>query len=269
MNAFQHILIPFDNSQSARVALRMAVKLSQRFSARLTMVYANPDDEVEAQVKEVIARVKERTGIEIYYLRPSGTVHTEIVEAAGSASADLIIMGTHGIGGMQELFIGSNAFRVVSSSPVPVLTMRESFEKKRLFRRILVPLDDSTESRQKLPMVKRVASYFDSEVHILATSKWDSDEVKSRVTRYAQQAIELLQEDEIDAKLHSLFGGNIANATMDLSDELDIDLIIAMSETEPSAGFFMGANAQRLINHSEIPVLTVHAREVVKGVAGY
>lgn len=265
---FEHILIPFDNSESARVALRMAVNLCQKFEARLTLVYVNPHEDTEKKIKKVIEKVKERTGIEILYLRPSGRVFMEIVEASTTAGADLIIMGTHGSAGFHEYFIGSNAYRVVSTSSLPVLTMRESFDKNS-FERIVVPIDDSFESRQKLPMVKNVAVYFNSEVHILGTSKWDGDDVKNKVKRYVEQSVELMEEADITCKSEMVFGGNIANATMDYADKVEADLIIAMSETEPAAGFFMGANAQRLVNRSEVPILTVHAKQLAIRVPGY
>ncbi|NNC83027.1 MAG: universal stress protein [Flavobacteriales bacterium] len=265
---FEHILIPFDNSESARVALRTAVNLSQRFDARLTMVCVNSDDDLERKVKKIIEKIKRRTDKDVIYIRPSGRVFSEVVDAAKSLGSDLIIMGTHGTSGVQDFFIGSNAYRVVSSSPVPVLTMRESFIKDS-FDRIVIPMDDSSESRQKIPMVKKMASYFQSRVYVLATSKWDDEDTQNRVTRYSEQAVEMLTEQGIECKMSSHFGGNIANATMDYGDKVGADLIIAMSETEPAAGFFMGANAQRLVNHSEIPILTIHAEEVLKGITGY
>ncbi|NND93859.1 MAG: universal stress protein [Flavobacteriales bacterium] len=266
--SFKHILIPFDNSESARVALRTAVNLAQVFDARLTLVVVNADDDMERKAKKIIEKIHRRTNKEVLYLRPSGRVFVEVVDAAKAVGADLIIMGTHGTNGVQDFFIGSNAYRVVSTSPIPVMTMRDSFEKNK-FDRIVIPMDDSSESRQKMPMVKQVANYFNSKVYVLATSKWDDADVRKRVIRYSEQAVEMLEENEIEAEMSSAFGGNIANSTMDYADEVKADLIIAMSETEPSAGFFMGANAQRLVNRCEVPVLTVHAKQVVIGVPGY
>ncbi len=116
---------------------------------------------------------------------------------------------------------------------------------------------------------KKVAVYFNSEVHILGTSKWDGDDVKNKVKRYVEQSVELMEEADITCKSEMVFGGNIANATMDYADKVEADLIIAMSETEPAAGFFMGANAQRLVNRSEVPILTVHAKQLAIRVPGY
>ena len=113
-STFEHILIPFDNSESARVALRTAVNLSLKFSARLTLVYANSKDDVDAKIHKIIEKIKERTGIEIFYLRPNGRIYSEIVAAADAARADLVIMGTHGLGGVQEYFIGSNNLNAIT-----------------------------------------------------------------------------------------------------------------------------------------------------------
>ena len=60
-------------------------------------------------------------------------------------------MGTHGASGFEKLWVGSNAYRVASAAPCPVITIRETFEKET-FSRILVPLDNSKETRQKIPM---------------------------------------------------------------------------------------------------------------------
>jgi len=265
---FEHILIPYDNSESARVALRTAVNLCKRFDSRLTLVQVNATEDDKRKVRKLAEKIKRRTGKDLLFLHPSGSINTEVVNAAKSSGADLLIMGTHGTNGVQDFFIGSNAFKVVSSCSIPVMTMRDSFVGDE-FKRIVIPIDDSTESRQKIPMARKMANYFDAEICVLGTSKWDSTEVQDRVTRYAEQAVDLFNNEGIKTRIHTSFGGNIAQITMDYAAEVRADLIIAMSETEPSAGFFMGANAQRLVNHAERPVLTVHAKEVVIGVAGY
>ena len=266
--AFKHILIPFDNSASARVALRTAVNLSKKFKAQMTMVYANPDLEIAEEIMDAIRTVKNNTGVDIQLFQPKGLIYEEIVNVANSSKCDLIIMGTHGDSGIHELFVGSNAYRVVSTSSIPVLTMQESY-KKDSFDSIVIPIDDSFETRQKIPMVKQIAGYFNSKVYILACSKWDTPDVRSRVGQYAEQSQSLLNEVGIESEIKHSFGGNIAEATMDFSEEIKADLIIAMSESEPAGGFFMGANAQRLVNHSDIPVLTIPAKDEISGVSAY
>lgn len=54
-----------------------------------------------------------------------GVSHEELVKKAIAVDADLIIMGTHGRTGLEKLFVGSTAEKVVRTSPIPVLTVRE------------------------------------------------------------------------------------------------------------------------------------------------
>ena len=55
-----------------------------------------------------------------------GTPHEQILRAAKAKRVDTIVLGTHGRTGLARFFLGSVASRVVSTSPVPVLTVRGS-----------------------------------------------------------------------------------------------------------------------------------------------
>jgi nucleotide-binding universal stress UspA family protein len=56
----------------------------------------------------------------------NGTAFDEIVRAAGSLRADLIIIATHGYTGLKHVLMGSTAERVVRHAPCPVLVVRSS-----------------------------------------------------------------------------------------------------------------------------------------------
>ncbi len=56
-----------------------------------------------------------------------------------------------------------------------------------------------------------------------------------------------------------LDGDNLAKLTMQAAEERDADLLIIMTEQEPSlTGFFLGTFATQVVNHSKIPVMSVH-----------
>lgn len=54
-----------------------------------------------------------------------GVAHEEVINNARKVNADLIVMGTHGRTGLEKMLVGSTAEKVVRSSPIPVLTVRE------------------------------------------------------------------------------------------------------------------------------------------------
>ena len=134
------ILCPVDFSAHAERALRHAVALAGAFHARLTVVTVNDPllvaaaaaagyadtlrDQVAAALLEALARVpapapRVPAAIDIV----TGVASDEILLAADRAGADLIVMGTQGLGGAGKLLFGSAAERVMHSTTVPVLAV--------------------------------------------------------------------------------------------------------------------------------------------------
>jgi nucleotide-binding universal stress UspA family protein len=145
---FRHILVPVDFSPPSDAALEYARSVAARYGASLHLVHVAEDPyrafysaevvvaEVEGLREEILTdtetRLKDR-------LRPAdvtelqataesiiGTPAGSIVEYAAGHDIDLIVMGTHGRGGMAHLLMGSVAERVVRTAPCPVLTVRRA-----------------------------------------------------------------------------------------------------------------------------------------------
>jgi nucleotide-binding universal stress UspA family protein len=145
MVAFKHILVPTDFGESSAAALEVAVDLSNKYGATLTLlhtyespVYAYPamgyapadvlmpieehaQKECDAAVKALRVRVPDAKGILRF-----GAPAPEIQKAIEETHADLVVMGTHGRRGLGHVLLGSVAEKTVRLSPVPVLTVRGS-----------------------------------------------------------------------------------------------------------------------------------------------
>lgn len=268
---YSQILVPFDNSPSAKVALRKAVLMAKIFDGKVTVLYvvtetkANKSEEIKNHITEIAAKEK----INIDYIERHGKIYKEVVKLEKELNADIVMMGTHGVTGFLEGWIGSNAFRVVSSSQCPVITMQESVMPDH-FQKILLPLADSRETRQKVPFICELAAGFDAEVVIFCVSKETDKEAIARLHTYAEQAKKYLDERGIKHSYDESFGKNVAEECIDFSVRNGIDLISIMTETENTHSFFMGTYAQQLVNHSPIPVISIHARSTMRaGASGY
>ncbi len=145
---FNRILVPLDFSAPSDAALEYARTVATRFGASLHLLHVAEDPyralysaevyvpEVEGLREEILTdatgRLKDRLqSSDIRELGATadamiGTPAWSIVEYAGSHDIDLIVMGTHGRGGMSHLLMGSVAERVVRTAPCPVLTVRQS-----------------------------------------------------------------------------------------------------------------------------------------------
>ena len=147
MAGIKKILYATDYSKASARALEEAVKLTKQNHAELLVVhvieptpfvageeefgggemYAKLEDvakqEAQTSMTKLLARLK-KTKVKAQGLLFKGSVHDQIVKAAKSKKADMIVIGTHGRTGLSKLFMGSVAGKVVSSANCPVLTVR-------------------------------------------------------------------------------------------------------------------------------------------------
>lgn len=143
---FQHILLPTDGSDPAMRAVTRGVELAKRLGSRVTVMTAlehfpagimasgyRPHDEPQEVPGlqaanywlDQAAAVAQAAGVpcERLLVRDQNVVFRAILEAAKTSGADLIVMGTHGMGLMERLFVGSQTQRVLAHTTIPVLTL--------------------------------------------------------------------------------------------------------------------------------------------------
>jgi nucleotide-binding universal stress UspA family protein len=145
---FNRILVPTDFSPPSDAALEYARAVATRFGASLHLLHVVEDPYRAAYAAEVyvpeveglrdelitdaVARLKDRllsSDLANYDATTDALIGTpawSIVEYAAAHDIDLIIMGTHGRGGMSHLLMGSVAEKVVRTALCPVLTVRQT-----------------------------------------------------------------------------------------------------------------------------------------------
>jgi nucleotide-binding universal stress UspA family protein len=267
---FKKILVGFDNSPSSKIAIEKSVDTASLFDSEITAVYVT-DNEKDPEIdenKKYIIELSERRKRPIEFIVKTGRAYKEINTLEREIGADLIFLGTHGKQGWQPFWIGSTAFRIVSASNCPVITISETTKKVDL-QDILLPLADSIESRQKVPYAAVLAKAFNATVHILKVSSDKDKATQNRLNIYARQTEKYLDERNIRWTLHESLGMKVPEACINYSKEVRAGLILIMTETE-SSGVFMGSYAQQLINESHVPVMSIHSRDLfVAGDVGY
>jgi nucleotide-binding universal stress UspA family protein len=214
---------------------------------------------IESKLNKIADEISQKEGVKVSTLITSGRVREEVVRVAEEIYADIIILGTHGVSGLREFFMGSNAFRIVSDASCPVLCIQESGHPVG-FKNIVVPIDDSFYSREKLGLSIKLARLYKATIHICGLRSHDhnDEEINAKFRMKMKQVDDFLHEQDVEFTLTTLYCENIANATMEYAAEMKADLIIIMNEQEVnSTGFFMGPYAQQVVNHSKIPVISI------------
>lgn len=271
----KHVLVPVDFSEDSVNALEMAVAFANEMGHEVRMIHVIKDavfyqrnfslsnlvdvknEKVINNLKKLVEEYKPKAKHDIDFRIRSGKVYNEIANQAKYGEAELIVIGSHGTSGFEELWLGSNAYKVVNNSPCPVLSLRNSYKRHQI-NRIVLPIDDTPETRQKVPYAAKIASQFNAEVHLLQVSETKKDSVLERITDYANQVARFFDNNDIDYVNEQIIGSNLTDITIDYAMRKDADLISIMTEqSESTKNIWLGPYAQQMVNHSPIPVLSI------------
>ncbi|ALO15179.1 universal stress protein [Salinivirga cyanobacteriivorans] len=271
----KHVLVPVDFSEDSVNALEMAIAFANEMGHDVRMIHVIKDavfyqrnfsltnlidvknETVINNLKKLVEQYKPKAHHNLDFRIRSGKVYNEIANQAKYGEAELIVIGSHGTSGFEELWLGSNAYKVVNNSPCPVLSLRNSYKRHQI-NRIVLPIDDTPETRQKIPYTARIAKEFNAEVHLLQVADTKKENVLQRINDYANQVARFLENNDIDYLHEAITGNNLTDITIDYALRKDADLISIMTEqSESTKNIWLGPYAQQMVNHSPIPVLSI------------
>jgi nucleotide-binding universal stress UspA family protein len=271
----KNIIIPIDFSEDSLKGIELALLFTLKQYSNIQMVYVQKKSSdynspgyfeeehkwAEKKFKEIIARYEPRLGNDskLRYIIKSGKIYKEIVSQVESYKDALVIASTHGASGFEEFFMGSNAFKIISATERPVLVTRTGKIPDDI-RKIVMPLDVTIDTRQKVPYTAELAELFGAEVHIITTSSSRGQRITKRLEAYSRQAAGFFGSKRIPFRQKSLYGDNLVDLTVVYADSVNADLITIMKEQSKSLSF-MGNLTHQLLNHATIPVLTLSNKE--------
>lgn len=295
---YTRILVPLDGSDFGASALPLAASLARRSEAALALVhvyepYANAsgappldrrlDDDLREEtfhrLEKTRARASQYLGQEVLLTRIEGPVARTLEEHVAESEADLVVMATHGRGGISRVWLGSVADHMARHSPVPVLFVRPSavpltWDGGPLPRRIVVPLDGSELSESILDHAVLLATPGETELalvqvvmplavpsypHTTSGFAYDADDLARR-QRAAETYLECLavelRANGFTTTVKVTSHGQIARAILDYALHADADLIaLATHGRGAAARFALGSVADKVLRAATTPLL--------------
>ena len=273
------VLVPVDFSDLSKHALFHAAKMASLFNDQITLLHImetggifsfldkSNRELMEVGIQKKFADLegelkKQYANIEVNHLIKEGRPHKVIVETADELNCDSIVMGSNGEAGIEKI-IGSTASRVITASNVPVFVVKSS-PKRPNYNKIVLPIDLTKETKQKVSMAIHLAQKFNSEIHV------EGDEfLRNKINANMRQVESILTKNNVKwvSKItdDKNYPGNIGLDTIKYADDVDADLIMIMTQQE--TGFtelFLGSYAQQVINNSNVPVMCINPKEVFK-----
>ncbi|MBR4300302.1 MAG: universal stress protein [Bacteroidales bacterium] len=269
------IIVGTDFSKGSYVALELAVDIAKKIHADIQLIWVCREkmlytDDQNNYVRNLATQKmddlceKYQPQLEATTITPmimQGKVAPMLAAQAEKANATMIVIGTNGASGFEKYWMGSTAVRIVQEATCPVLSIREGFNFHKSLERILVPLNMSTNSRQKLPVAVKMAKAFDAHIHLLG--QYENNSQAQTVGIYMKQAETFLQKQNVAYTSETMLAKNLPEEALAYADTINADLIVISTEQEQVlSSLFIGTNAQQFVHHSLIPILSVHPADI-------
>lgn len=269
------ILVPIDFSDQSLIALSQSYNLANKIGAEIILLYVieevNPmikrlykelngiHDAVLSNLKNLAAEKAKETGLKIGVEITEGKIYSKITEFAKKLDVTFIIMGTRG--GEGSKFIGSNANKVVKTAPCPVITIKGKLHNQGC-ERIVLPLDLTKETRDKVNQAILFAKLFKAEIFIVSILLTGKEDVVNKLKDQLVIVKQLIERENIQctAEIVKILKSteSLSNAVIKYAEKNNADLIMIMTQQENEIKeLFIGSKAKEVIKNSDIPVLSI------------
>ena len=291
----KNILCPIDRSPSSLQAFDRAIAIARWQGARLHLLevfesVASPGGSVgptqagvlnqaraalERDLRQMLVS-RRASDVKVEIVMRAGNVVREILAHARASRADLVVIGSHGRGGVQRLVLGSVAEKVLRQAPCPVLTIRRGVSRPRRnrspFKTILCPTDLSAAGNNAVAYAKRLARAADARLILMSAVEWPFEvdvtsgpvaELQDKLEANARKALALLlprPSAERPAAQAVVVHGQASAAIVKVARARSADLIVmSVSGRDALDVALLGSTTHHVIRHGKWPVLTVPA----------
>lgn len=273
----KRIIVPVDFSEYSEYALKTAAKLAKKNNAELLVLHMlemsdimlSSSDSMQQQKAVFFFKLAEKKfdnflnkdylkGIKLTPIVKHFKVFSEVNDVAEKHHADLIVMGSHGASGIKEFFVGSNAERVVRSTKVPVLVVKNDVSQIN-FGVVVFACDFSEES---ISAYKNAVNMFvnkGSKMYLVYVNLPNdrfksSDEIEKRVFNFF-----LKVDGNIDKMkdVHYVSDYTVEDGILNFANKIGSDIIALPTHGKKGlAHFFEGSIGEDVANHAKLPVMT-------------
>jgi len=290
-NSTQTVLIAIDLEDKTLHRLELSYPNLEHLASKVVLLYvvekgqyekSGDEEERNRLVKErneqlaiLASHIQKKTNLEVKPVIQIGHPAEEIMKAAVSYGADLIAMSTHTHPEddyAQKNELGTTVKKVLHQSPVPVFTFNSNVPLRKI-EKILLPLDLTAETRQKVTNAIDIAGKLKASIHIVAVFTSSYDEIRQQLEEQMALARNFIEESNIPVtiKLVTSEKGNrnVAFRILKYAEEINADLIMIMIQQETRLEkFFLGSVADTILRFAKVPVMSVIPKELSTVILG-
>jgi nucleotide-binding universal stress UspA family protein len=280
----KNILIPTDFSKEADYALDFAIEMAKSTQIKLHLLHViespsayegsfNVEGEVAHDgpaeeivfTKALVAQARKKMEIlkaKVIAAKVHGHSHMQmgnpfrsVLDMVDEHKMDMIIMGTKGSHGIDEVMVGSNTEKVVRNATVPVLAIKADISKSSM-RNIVFASEFNDSLINVMPMVKEIQKMFNSKLNLLRINT-PNDFHTSRTMR--KQMTDFAEKNKLENYTINTYADIIEeDGIVYFAEEINADLIIMPTHGRKGLMHLLsGSIAEDIVNHAKRPVMTI------------
>lgn len=271
----KNILVPTDFSEQAEKALKVAAQLARKFDGEIFLLHMlelplqliDPVQGSSHNLPEALffmklahqrfSTVKKKpylNGLKVHETVEFHRAFEGIMEISKEKNCDLIVMGSHGVSGFQEMFIGSNTEKVVRHSEIPVLVIKNEIPDFQVDN-FVYATDANPEHKHTLKKAQNFADTIGAKLHLLYVNTPNNFMTTEEAHLVMDEFVK--ESHSKDYEIHIYNDISVEKGILNFSEKVNAGLIgISTHGRKGIAHFFNGSISEDLVNHSNRPVVT-------------
>lgn len=272
------ILVPIDFSEHSEYALEVAAALAKKHNAGLVALHMmglsqavlTKDESQEVFEAIYYMKLAEKRfaefldkdylkGISVQTTVQNYKLFHELDDVAREFEADLIVMGSHGSSGLREIFVGSNTEKVVRSSEIPVLVIKNRMVDFSIDK-VVFANNFNPDGIPSFLKARKFVNTLGAELQLVYINTpgegfRSTQEMEERVVEFFKEALVDSEYSVDDVIYYNSY--SVEEGIFTYCNKVNADLIaIPTHGRKGLAHFFSGSIGEDLVNHSDLPVIT-------------
>jgi len=253
------LLIPIDFTEQSLLAIKQAYNLAKYTHSKIVLLhtYEKSGMEREADLKVLTTKTETESGVPTEFMNVKGNLYSIVPKISEEIKATLVMVGLESHMKAKNI-VGASASKMIRECTCPVISIRGKDHKDGC-ENILLPLDLSRESREKVDVAVQFAKYFGASIRILAVFSLSDAAYENQLLAYSHQVKQYIKSKGISCSNKSMASDHVAETIVEYANKIESDLIIIMNKPNLSIKeFFSGTEAQKVVDVSNLPVMTIN-----------
>ncbi len=277
-NRENKILVPVDFGEQSLIALDQSYNIARMVHAEINILHVitennalwglfgkNEQSDFTEKLKEKMISfagfIEQKSGVKVVPIVERGKLVETIISVAERLNVKFLIVGTTGSADIKQKIIGSNALRIIREANFPVITIKGK-QHRAGCKNIVLPLDLTKETREKVSYAIYFAKYFGSVIHAVTVNTTSDMYIMNRLKMQLEQVSNYISSNGVECTQNFISGEpgneNMCSTLLDFSYKVEADLIIIMTQQETEViKYFVGSLAKEIIHNSNIPVMSI------------